>query len=112
MLILRRQASGYLLAVPLLVLQALLTPMLAAQTISQLSDGVSLAPGEIAGPLAGFLILAVAAIAVLVATARRCMNPRRRSDQHDAHDAPRAPQASPLPTAAICGTTPDRASSR
>lgn len=74
-LILRRRVSGYLLAVPLLVLEAMLTPMIAAQTISQLSAGILLTPGEIIGPLAGFLILAVAAIAVLVVTLRAVQEP-------------------------------------
>jgi hypothetical protein len=49
--------------------------MLAAQTISQLSAGVALTPGEIIGPLAGFLILAVAAIAVLVVTLHAVQEP-------------------------------------
>lgn len=69
-LIWQRRAVGYQIAVPLLFLETLLAPMIAAQTISQLSAGVTLAPGEIVGPLAGFVILAVAAGAVLLAVLR------------------------------------------
>jgi hypothetical protein len=74
-LILRRQVWGYLLAVPLLVLEAMLAPTIAAQTISQLNAGVALAPGEIAGPLTGFLMIAIAAVAVLVVTLQAVRQP-------------------------------------
>ena len=57
-LILRRQVLGYVLAVPLLVLETMLAPLIAAQTVGQLAAGVRLTPGEIVGPLAGFLVLA------------------------------------------------------
>jgi hypothetical protein len=70
-LIWRRRHWGYLMAVPLLILLALLAPLLAAQTISQLSAGVFLTPGEIAGPVSGFVILALAAITVLWSLLRR-----------------------------------------
>jgi hypothetical protein len=71
LLIWRRHASGYIAAVPLLVLEALLAPLVLAQTISQLRAGVDLAPAEIIGPLAGFAILALAAASVLWAILRR-----------------------------------------
>ena len=61
MLIWRRRVVGYQIAVPLMFLETLLAPMIAAQTVSQLSAGISLTPGEIVGPLAGFIILAGAA---------------------------------------------------
>lgn len=83
-LILRRSASGYLLAVPLLVLEAMLAPMIGAQTISQLSAGVALAPGEVIGPLAGFMLLAITAIWVLVITLRAVQEPAPRAVQEPA----------------------------
>lgn len=64
-LIWRRRAAGYRIAMPLLVLEALLLPMIAAQTISQLAAGIAFSPPEIIGPLAGFTVLAAAAGAVL-----------------------------------------------
>jgi hypothetical protein len=69
-LILRRAPLGYLGAFVLLVLEALLAPMIAAQTVSQLAAGVDLAPGEIVGPVAGFLVVAVAALYFIVTILR------------------------------------------
>ena len=62
---------GYLMAVPLLILLALLAPLIAAQTVSQLAVGVVLTPGQIVGPVSGFVILALAAITVLWSLLRR-----------------------------------------
>jgi hypothetical protein len=70
-LIWRRRSCGYLMAVPLLILLALLEPLIAAQTISQLSAGMFLTPGQIVGPVSGFVILALAAVAVLRSVLRR-----------------------------------------
>lgn len=70
-LIWRRRCWGYLMAVPLLMLLALLAPLITAQTISQLSAGVSMTPGEIVGPVAGFAVLALSAVAVLWSLLRR-----------------------------------------
>jgi hypothetical protein len=69
-LILRRQPLGYVVAVPLVVLEAMLAPMVAAMTVSQHDAGVSFTPGEIVGPIVGFAVLAVSAVAVLVALLR------------------------------------------
>jgi hypothetical protein len=80
-LILRRQVWGYLLAMPLLILEAMLAPTIAAQTISQLNAGIALAPGEIAGPLAGFLVIAIVAIAVLVGTLRAVQQPMKEAGE-------------------------------
>lgn len=74
-LIFRREARGYVLAVPLLVLETFLAPMIAAQTVSQLAAGVKLTPGEIVGPVSGFVLLAVVAGWVLA----RLPCPRRDS---------------------------------
>lgn len=71
LLILRGRPCGYLMAVPLLILLALLAPLIAAQTISQLSAGVTLTPGQIVGPVSGFVVLALAAVAVLRSVLRR-----------------------------------------
>jgi hypothetical protein len=71
LLIWRRQPLGYVMAVPLLLLLALLAPLILAQTISQLSAGVVLTPGEVVGPVAGFAVLALAAVAVLWSVLRR-----------------------------------------
>jgi hypothetical protein len=70
-LILRRRPLGYLLALSTLVLEALLAPLIAAQTIAQLAAGVTFPPGQIIGPIAGFGILAIVAVSVLVAILRR-----------------------------------------
>ncbi|MBX0330536.1 hypothetical protein K2Z83_23040 [Oscillochloris sp. ZM17-4] len=63
-LILRRAPLGYLIACSLLVLEMLLAPMIAAQTISQMIAGVTFSTGQIVGPIAGFSLLALAAVVV------------------------------------------------
>jgi hypothetical protein len=68
--ILRRDPLGYLIALSLLVLEAMLAPLIAAQTVSQLSAGVAFPPAQIVGPIAGFVVLAVVAIWVTVAILR------------------------------------------
>lgn len=65
-LILRCDPLGYLIAFPLLVLEALLAPMITAQTVSQLRAGVTFPPGQILGPIGGFATIAVVAIWVIV----------------------------------------------
>ena len=70
-LIWRRHSWGYLMAVPLLILLALLAPLIAAQTVSQLTAGVVLTPGQIVGPVGGFVVLALAAVVVLWSLLRR-----------------------------------------
>jgi hypothetical protein len=59
--ILRGNPSGYLVASSLLVLEVLLAPLIAAQTVSQLAAGIRFPPGQVLGPIAGFVALAVAA---------------------------------------------------
>lgn len=70
-LILRRRADGYLLALSLLVLEAMLAPMIGAQTVSQLAAGVTLTSGEIIGPMSGFVVLAAASVWFLAGLLRR-----------------------------------------
>lgn len=69
-LVLRGDALGYLIALPLLVIEAVLAPMIVAQTISQLEAGYDFTTAEIVGPIAGFTVLALIAIWFLTATLR------------------------------------------
>lgn len=69
-LILRGRALGYLMVVPLLVIESALTPVLAAATAFQASAGIELTPAEIVGPLVGFVVLSVLALVALVRVLR------------------------------------------
>ena len=69
-LILNRRPLGYKIALSLLVLEIMLAPMIAAQTVSQLRAGISFTTDEIVGPMAGFVILALIAVWMLVALLR------------------------------------------
>ena len=69
-LIIRRSARGYVFAFPLLVLIVMLAPVIAAQTYRQVSAGVSFTPGEMIGPIAGFVTLGLIAIANIRAILR------------------------------------------
>jgi hypothetical protein len=69
-LVLRRAPLGYLIALSLLVLEAMLAPMIAAQTVSQIEAGISFTTGEIAGPITGFVVIALAAIGMFIALYR------------------------------------------
>jgi hypothetical protein len=62
MLVWRGNPLGYRIAVPLMVLEAMLAPLITAQTVSQVRAGVSFPPAQIIGPIAGFLVLAVAVL--------------------------------------------------
>ncbi len=75
-LILRRRAFGYVMAMSLLVLEALLMPLITIATIAQVRLGLSFATGEIVGPIAGFTVLAVLAIVVLRAILTNVLEPR------------------------------------
>lgn len=70
-LVLRRRWLGYVIAVPLLGILALLLPQIIAQTLSQLRAGVELSPAQIVGPVAGFAILGGAAVVFLGAILAR-----------------------------------------
>lgn len=61
---------GYPLAFSLLGILVLLAPSIVAATVSQLAAGVSLSPGEVIGPVAGFTGLGVIAIWLLSALFR------------------------------------------
>ena len=74
-LILGRKPLGYVISVPLLVLEAMLAPLIVAQTVSQVRAGVSFTPGEMVGPIAGFLVLGLLAIWMIVALLRNISEP-------------------------------------
>jgi hypothetical protein len=69
-LVLRRAALGYLIAIPLLGIIGMLGPTMVAQTLSQLSAGISFAVAEIAGPIIGFETMALVAIWVMASIIR------------------------------------------
>ena len=69
-LVTRGRALGYPLAVPLLVLEATLAPLITAQTTGQVAAGVRFTPAEVAGPIAGFIVLAACAVWFLLAITR------------------------------------------
>ena len=69
------------MAVPLLILLALLAPLIAAQTISQLSAGVTLTPAQIAGPVTVFVGLGAAALVVLWSILRAIPHERASHDR-------------------------------
>jgi hypothetical protein len=70
-LVLRRAALGYALAMSLLVLEAMLAPIIAAGTVGQIAAGVNFDTGEVVGPIAGFATLAVLAAWFAARVARR-----------------------------------------
>ena len=74
-LILGRKPLGYVISVPLLVLEAMLAPLIVAQTVSQVRAGVSFTPGEMVGPIAGFAVLGLLAIWMIVAIVRNISEP-------------------------------------
>ncbi len=65
-LILRRRPLGYILAFSLLVLEALLAPMIAMQTLFQLDAGVDLGTGEAIGAIVGFSVISLVAIWIIL----------------------------------------------
>jgi hypothetical protein len=75
LLLLRRKALGYLMTFSLLGIILMLVPTIIAQTVSQLSAGVSLTPGEIVGPVGGFVLLGLFAAWVLIALLRQIEEP-------------------------------------
>lgn len=60
--LLRRRKWAYLVACALLMLLALLAPMIAAQTVSQLAAGVRFTLVEALGPIGGFVALSAVAV--------------------------------------------------
>ncbi|MDD5263963.1 MAG: hypothetical protein PHU43_03910 [Candidatus Bipolaricaulis sp.] len=70
-LILRRRWLGYVIAIPLLGLLAVLLPQIVSQTAFQLRAGIELTPAQIAGPVAGFAILGLIALGFLIVLGSR-----------------------------------------
>lgn len=70
-LILRRRILGYIMAMPLLGLIIMLLFLISGGTISQIAAGIAFSPGEIIGPIAGFGILGVFGIIILVSIVKR-----------------------------------------
>ncbi len=70
-LLLRRKMVGYITAMPLLGLIIMLLFLISGGTISQIAAGIAFSPGEIIGPIAGFAILGVFGIIVLVSIVKR-----------------------------------------
>ena len=58
----RRRALGILAAMSLLVVEIMLTPLILAQTLFQLSAGISFTTAEIVGPISGFVLISLLAI--------------------------------------------------
>lgn len=85
-LALRRDPRGYLIALCLRVLEAMLAPLIALQTVSQLSAGVAYTPGQIVGPMMGFVLLALLAIWMLVAILRDVVDPAPPTEAHGSRD--------------------------
>ena len=69
-MILKRKWMGYVTAFSLLILEAMLMPIITLGTIFQVELGVAFTPAEVVGPIAGFSLLAVAAIWMIVAVLR------------------------------------------
>lgn len=69
-LLLGRAPLGYAMAFALFGVIVILVPSIIAATISQLAAGVTLSTGEVVGPVAGFVILGLIAIWLLVALLR------------------------------------------
>jgi len=65
-LVLKRRPLGYMIALPLLIILASLAPTITAATVLQVRAGVTLTPAEIAGYIAGFVLLGVVATWMIV----------------------------------------------
>jgi len=61
-LLLRGDERGYVVAMSLLVLEVLLAPLIVAQTLFQLDAEVEFTAAELAGPVAGFVTISLAAL--------------------------------------------------
>lgn len=62
--------TGFRIVTPLLMLLCVLGPAIIAQTIVQLRVGVHFEPGEVAGPMTGFLVLSAVAVILSIAVLR------------------------------------------
>lgn len=69
-LVLQNNPLGYVIAAPLLTLIVLLAPQIILSTLFQRAAGVPFTTGEMVGPVAGFVVLGLAAAWLLVALLR------------------------------------------
>jgi len=76
-LVRRGDPAGYLFAVPILVLEAMLAPMMIAQTAFQLEAGVEFTTGQVVGIIGGFMALALVATWMLRGIFRQIEDPVR-----------------------------------
>lgn len=65
-LVRQRRALGYLLAAALIVLLVLIAATIVAGTALQLAAGVTFDPGEVVGPISGFVVLGAIGIVLLL----------------------------------------------
>jgi hypothetical protein len=77
----RRDPLGYLIATVLLVLLLILAPAIIAQTISQIAAGIDFTPGEVIGPIAGFIVLGAIAARCLTGVLASLEGPPRPADR-------------------------------
>lgn len=94
----RGAADGYRLALPLLVLEVSLLPMIVLQTLFQLDADVSFTTAEIVGPIVGFSLFSVVAAfalrALLAAPPQRRPRPLRPLTLHTEVDQTWTPTSS------------------
>jgi hypothetical protein len=69
-MILKRYPLGYLMAFALFGIIVMLAPGITASTISQARSGVYLTAGEMAGPVAGFIVLGILSLWAMVSILR------------------------------------------
>lgn len=69
-LVLRGRGEGYLMAASLLVIEVLLAPLIALQTLSQVAAGEEFTVAEAIGPIGGFVVLAAVGAFVLASILR------------------------------------------
>lgn len=77
--ILRHRPQGYILAIALLVLEALLAPMIAMQTLFQLDADVDLGTGHAIGAIVSFSAISLAAVAIILLLLRHITETPRPS---------------------------------
>ncbi len=87
LLVRRRQPTGYLLAAPLLVTIVMLMPTIASATALQIAAGLSFAPAQLIGPIAGFGVLGVIGTRLLLRLLRAVPTtiPTRSDEADDVH---------------------------
>jgi len=100
LLLWRRAPAGLLIAVPLLSLEALLLPMIGMQSMRQIQLGLSFTPGELIGPIGGFVLVSGLATLLLLRTIRALAAPGL-GPPHRPRAGHRATPASAAPASAI-----------